>query len=511
MIFNSYSFILAFLPAFLLAFFVFRMAFKTVEPTLALIIAASALFYAFGKAASLTYLLTSIMVTYGIGLQVSRTQSAKWRRWLFVGGLVVSIGPLVFYKYSTAFEAILPAPAGGWVMPLAISFVGFQQIIFLVEMRGGKIPCPPILEYLSAILFFPKLIAGPLASVSGVAEQMRVRMIERDVMEDISFGLSYFSLGLFKKVAISDQLSPSTTPVFAAIESGHNLPFLDAWVGLVTFFVMLYFDFSGYSDMAIGISRMCGISLPFNFNSPLKATSLVDFWGRWHITLMKFLLGNIYNPLALWRTRTAVAAKRGDWRLFAEAAVFPAMVTMLVTGLWHGGGWNFVIFGFMHGIGLSVNQAWRIFRLPRLYPTIGWTFTFLFVLVSLILFRMPDPTSAWLFAKSLANVAEIRIPAQIASNLEVWLGVSVVSAPAGHLFSFFVGGAPAVIWTLSALIAALALPNTQQIMGDERLPMRFKHLRWSPDWVWAITMAMCMLAALVLLAANYKTFVYFGF
>ncbi len=189
---------------------------------------------------------------------------------------------------------------------------------------------------------------------------------------------------------------------------------------------------------------MCGITLPFNFNSPLKAVSVVDFWVRWHITLMKFLLGYVYNPLALWRTRIAMARRRGKWRMFAETAIFPALGTMLVSGIWHGGGWNFIIFGLLHGLALSVNQAWRQFKMPRLPLVVAWGLIFVFVLLTLILFRAPDPVAAWFYVQSLAGVFELRLPMPIARVLADWTGLAVVPAVSGNMFSFFLGGAKAV-------------------------------------------------------------------
>ncbi|MDP1604549.1 MAG: MBOAT family O-acyltransferase, partial [Legionella sp.] len=387
-----------------------------------------------------------------------------------IGGLAACILPLVFYKYPTSLAGILHLGLDGWIMPLAMSFVVFQQVIYLVETHARREPVLPFLDYLAAVLFFPKLISGPLASVTDVARQMRVRFVAPMQAEDFSIGLTYFCFGLFKKVVIADQLRPGVDAVFAGITDGHGVPFLDAWVGLVTFFVMLYFDFSGYSDMAIGIARMCGIVLPFNFNSPLKAVSLVDFWARWHMTLMKFLVAFIYNPIALWRTRATMAARRGKYRMFAETAILPAFATMLVSGVWHGGGWNFVIFGLAHGAVLSINQAWRQFKLPRMPMAVGWALTFLFVLVSLVLFRAPDPESAWLYLKSLAGFSDIMLPAQFARIASYWFGLPVIAAPSGGNFMYFVGGGPAVAMTVAALVAALVLPNSQQIIGGATAP-----------------------------------------
>jgi D-alanyl-lipoteichoic acid acyltransferase DltB (MBOAT superfamily) len=511
MSFNSYEFLFLFLPAFLVLFLALRPV-RNCDLTATLIVIASILFYALGDGASVGYLLLTLAVTYGIGWKISSSDAGRQRKSLLAAGLIVSISPLVFYKYPDAFTSALYLEADGWVMPLAMSFVVFQQVIFLVEMGLAKSRCPRFLDYLAAVLFFPKLISGPLASVVDVAGQMRERMPTRDLGQDFAIGITYFCMGLFKKVVISDRLRPGVDAVFAGLMAGgEGVPLLDAWAGLVTFFVMLYFDFSGYSDMAIGIARICGIVLPFNFNSPLKSVSLTDFWSRWHMTLMKFLVGFVYNPLALWRTRAAMAAKRNKGRLFIEAAVVPAILTMLVSGIWHGGGWNFVIFGLAHGIGLSVNQAWRQFNFPRLPLVLAWALTFLFVLLTLILFRAPDPTSAWWFVKSLVGATEIRLPAQIAEVIAGWLGVSIIGAHPGQNFVFFLGGAGAVATSFAALGFALVAPNSQQVMGEAKASGWHGRIRWSPRSGWAVATALLTIASVAMLSTEYQRFVYFGF
>lgn len=511
MSFNSYLFLFAFLPAFLLAFTLSRTHLKNSGLMLLLVIAASLVFYTFGSGASLVYLMLSLAVNYALGWRVAAAPPGPRRQTWFLCGLTATIVPLVFYKYKMIADWSLFPEIGRAAMPLAMSFLAFQQVIFLAEMRREKSRCLPILDYLASVLFFPKLISGPLASVQEVAKQMRVRFIERPLAEDMAMGFAYFSFGLFKKVVISDQMQPGVAAVFGGIEAGHGVPFLDAWVGLITFFVMLYFDFSGYSDMAVGLARMCGITLPFNFNSPLKAVSVVDFWARWHITLMKFLLGYIYNPLALWRTRAAMAARRGKWRMFAETAVFPAFATMLVSGVWHGGGWNFIIFGVAHGLALSINQAWRQFKMPHLPLIVAWGLTFGFVSLTLILFRAPDPTAAWLYLQSLLGVFEIRLPLPIARILTEWTSISVEPAVPGSMFSFFVGGAKAVGITLGALILALVLPNTQQVMGEAKMPAWAERWKWQPSPAWAVLTALGAAVSIFGVSANFSTFVYFGF
>lgn len=509
MIFSSYSFLFFFLPAFLVMFFVVRSV-GTPQAITVLVIAASLLFYALGDSASIPYLLTSIAGTYIIGYVISTTNSAGRRNALMVAGLAVAILPLVISKYFSPFAAAFNIRANDWVMPLAMSFLVFQQVIFLVEMARGNRICPVPLDYLAAILFFPKLISGPLTSVVDLAAHFQRGNCFRSSAQDIAVGTTYFCIGLFKKVMIADQLRPGVDAVFFGLGTADGMPFLDAWIGLLTFFIVLYFDFSGYSDMAIGLARICGITLPANFNSPLKATSLIEFWARWHMTLMKFLSGYVYNPIALWRMRAAMAASSGKARLFVETAVFPCFITMLVSGFWHGGGWNFIIFGLLHGAGLSVNQAWRQLKLPQLPRVVAWGVTFLFVLVSLVLFRTTDPAEALTFVHSLAGLSELRLPSQFA-QLVARVGLPAVAAPAGKDFAFFTSGMGGVLATLACLAWALILPNSQQVIGEAKGPAWTRRFRWTPNSGWAVTTALLAVVSVAMLSSEYQSFIYFGF
>lgn len=508
MIFSSYGFLFFFLPAFLFLYFAVRSA-GSPRAIALLVIFASLVFYECGDGSSIIYLLASITVTYCIGSAIAANFHANKHKALMVIGLTVAILPLVILKYFSPLAMVFDIRVKHLGMPLAMSFLVFQQVIFLIEMARRNSLCPDFLDYLAAILFFPKLISGPLTSVIDLAEQFRQCKYDRSFAHDFSVGATYFCMGLFKKVVIADQMAPGVDSVFAGLDSG-GVPFLDAWIGILSFFIMLYFDFSGYSDMAIGLARLCGFSLPANFNSPLKSTSLIDFWARWHMTLMKFLSGYVYNPIALWRTRSLMASPSSKGRLFLETAVFPSLVTMLVSGIWHGGGWNFIIFGLIHGVGLSVNHAWRQFKLPQLHFVIAWIVTFSFVLISLVLFRTSDPKAALTFAYSLAGLWEFRLPNQFAQFFSS-VGMSVIVAPAGQNFGFFIGGMGGVMTTFAGLVWALVLPNSQQIIGEAKIPTWAHRICWKPNSLWALATAMLAIVSVSMFSSEYQSFIYFGF
>ncbi|WP_337996577.1 MBOAT family O-acyltransferase [Oleispirillum naphthae] len=476
--FNSLAFLSQFLPLFLAAFWLAGRFGTGRTVATAVVLAASLVFFqAAGGWYSLGIGLASLSLTYLIGSRLCRSDGAGMRRVLFFAGLLSGLLPLIFFKYKFAFSQSLP---GFWAdigMPLALSFLVFQQVTFLFEMNRDGAVCPRPLDYFAAVLFFPKLVCGPLTSVCDVARQIGTSGGQRDARRDLWIGATYLSLGLFKKAVLSDPLRPAVDAVYSSLAAGATLPMAEAWTGLLLFFLMLYFDFSGYTDIAIGLARACGIVLPGNFKSPLKACSLADFWSRWHATLTKFLMGVIYNPLALWRTRASMRTRPGRLRMFFETAAFPAVVTMLVSGIWHGGGWSFIIFGLLHGLGLTVNQAWRQFKAPRLPAVAGWAATFVFVMVSLIFFRAADvPTAARMLA-SLAGVGAEGAPR--AASLPDWR----------------------ILWVAAAAAAiALGLPNSHQIMGEEKAaPGILGGLRWAPTLPWAAGALACAVCAVALL------------
>ncbi|HUD52550.1 MBOAT family O-acyltransferase, partial [Parvibaculum sp.] len=278
------------------------------------------------------------------------------------------------------------------VLPLAISFFTFQKIAYLVDAGRGHVEKHSFLEYCFFVMFFPQLIAGPIVHHHEIFSQTkRSRSFAFDRM-NIAIGLTIFFIGLFKKVVLADNLAPLASSVFADAGAGHDIVFLRAWEGMLAYTFQLYFDFSGYSDMAIGAARIFGIKLPLNFHSPYQATSIVDFWRRWHMTLSRFLRDYLYIALG--------GNRRGRARRYVNL-----FLTMAIGGLWHGAAWTFVFWGAMHGAMLILNHAWRAVWTKPLNTWwshgIARSITFLAVALAWVFFRAPSIDAAFAIYKGL--------------------------------------------------------------------------------------------------------------
>ena len=396
MLFNSFPFIAIFLP---LAWSAWHLAVRLDRLQLgkAALILASLVFYAAWDIRFLPVLLGSVIVNYAIGRRILAAPDGEetGRRWL-IGGIAFNLSVLGFFKYAGFLLSNLGAlfgislPFHSLPLPLAISFVTFQKIAFLVDCRRGLIKRSEPLDYLFFVSFFPQLIAGPIVHYRPFtcqADPDANRLLKSWPAQ--ATGLFLFAAGLFKKVVLADNLARYVAPVFALAR--HGLPGQgSAWQGMLAFTLQLYFDFSGYSDMALGLGLMFGIRLPFNFDSPYRSASLIEFWRRWHMTLSAFLRDYLYIPL-------------GGNRHGAISRYRNMLITMLLGGLWHGAGWTFLLWGGLHGLLLAVNHLWRSLvasqawlaglwaRVPKIVPR---GLTFLSVALAWVLFRAEDAASA---------------------------------------------------------------------------------------------------------------------
>jgi|SaaInlStandDraft_6_1057023.scaffolds.fasta_scaffold27026_2 alginate O-acetyltransferase complex protein AlgI len=331
MLFNSYIFIFLFLPIVLLGFHLIgKQGHHRVA--IAWLVGVSLFFYGWWNPAYLGLMLVSILFNYGVGVSLGRTPRKLSKKPVLIFGVVVNLALLGYFKYANFFVDSLNSITGTnivllqVILPLAISFFTFQQIAYLIDAWRGETKEYNFLHYCLFVTFFPQLIAGPIVHHKEMLPQFAKDVVYKLRSKHIAIGLTVFSIGLFKKVVLADGVSVYATPMFDAAEAGVLLTFFEAWGGALAYSFQLYFDFSGYSDMAIGLARMFGIRLPLNFNSPYKATSIIDFWRRWHITLSRFLRDYLYIPLGGSRCR-------GEPRRFINV-----MVTMVLGGLWHGAG-----------------------------------------------------------------------------------------------------------------------------------------------------------------------------
>jgi D-alanyl-lipoteichoic acid acyltransferase DltB (MBOAT superfamily) len=511
MLFNSYAFLLLFLPVVLLVFL--RLEQRHREAALTWLVLSSLFFYGWWKPAYLVLLLVSMAFNFTVGARLQRRPSG----WLLAAGVTGNLALLGYFKYAHFVVGTLNAVGGlDWtldaiVLPLAISFFTFQQIAWLVDAQRGQASETNPVHYALFVCFFPQLIAGPIVHHAEMMPQFGMGRDADRRRRDLEIGLTIFCLGFLKKVVLADTASLHANPVFDAAARGETLSFFEAWGGALAYTFQLYFDFSGYSDMAIGLGRLFGIRLPVNFFSPYRATSVIDFWRRWHITLSRFLRDYLYVPLG--------GNRRGSARTLANL-----MVTMLLGGLWHGAAWTFVLWGGLHGVFLVVNRLWRSLReavgLNRSFGVPGrWlatAVTFVSVVFAWVLFRAESFPAAERMVQGMLGMNGVILARELESALG---GVAAPLVGAGVQFESAVYLYTVQQWSWLALLAfiSFALPNVQQIMArvqgglmPEGLPLAPGRIEWRPRAAWALVIGLGM--AWALLALNrVDEFLYFQF
>ncbi len=378
MLFNSYLYILAFLPLTLAVFFFVSARGAGWKPQVVLV-GASLFFYAYWDVVFLPVLLASIGLNFFCSRVIWLAPTASMRRNALIAGITTNLFLLGYFKYVDFaiqnINSLFGTSFGpsGIQLPLGISFFTFTQIAFLVDTYRRLASRPSLVNYALFVSYFPHLLAGPILHHREMMPQFEDPKNWSLSYENFARGLFLFSLGLAKKVLIADNLSPIVSEGY---DSAHQWQAIDAWLISLAYTLQLYFDFSGYTDMAIGASLMFNIRLPINFNSPYKAFSIQDFWRRWHMTLSRFLREYLYIPL-------------GGSRWGEARTVTSILVTFLLGGLWHGAGWTFVVWGALHGLALCCQRLWAMLgmRLPRWN---AWVLTFLFVNLTWVYFRAPS-------------------------------------------------------------------------------------------------------------------------
>ena len=379
MMFHSIAFILGFMPVCIGGFFAAGRLAGGAWP-LRWLIAANLVFYAWWDPAQTPILIASVAGNYAIGCKLGR--GGATRPWL-TAGVLANLLLLGWFKYANFFLHIVLPDAGAVTvaLPLGISFFTFQQIMFLVDSARAGTPPPAFGHYAAFVTFFPHLIAGPIVRPGEIIPQLSVPVIARPNSANLTEGLHIFLLGLAKKLVLADMFAGFADVGFNAASHGAALSFFEAWYATLSFGLQIYFDFSGYSDMATGLARMLNVRFPLNFDSPYRARDIADFWRRWHITLGAFLRDYLYIPLG--------GNRKGTMRRYINL-----MITMLLGGLWHGAGWTFVAWGALHGIYLTINNIWRdatAGTLPgRIVKPAGGAITFIAVVTAWVVFRSTD-------------------------------------------------------------------------------------------------------------------------
>ncbi len=459
MLFNSYVFLFVFLPVTWILFR-FACAKKILDVALALLMISSLVFYSYWNPPFVFLILFSILFNYSWGRLIEKSSKCvrAHNLWLY-SGVAVNLIFIAYFKYANFMMSNLAWLFGQeWTtrdifLPLGISFFTFQQIAYLIDCSKGLAKEHAFTHYALFVTFFPQLIAGPIVRYEEIMPQFsRLRTFAMNY-RNIAMGLTLLSLGLFKKLIIADTFSPW---VAAAFDTNSHLTLFEAWGGALSYTFQIYFDFSGYSDMALGLGRFFNIELPINFNSPYKALSISDFWRRWHITLSSFLRDYLYIPLG--------GNRKGKFRRNINL-----MITMLLGGLWHGASWNFVVWGGLNGAFLLVNHAYKkllsTLRItpPRILFPIYWLLTFSSVVFARVFFRAASFSRSWEIISGMVGENGALLPSRWApfSWMRSFLtsfGVEIVNPPVWTL----TGGKKQVLLLAVCTLSVVLLPNSYE-------------------------------------------------
>jgi alginate O-acetyltransferase complex protein AlgI len=504
-LFNSHAFLFFFFPSVLALYFLAsRFGLRT---QLSVLLAASLFFYAWWDVRFIVLLVPSILGNYVIGQALTAAVERERRsraNLLLTSGVTLNLAVLGVFKYAHFIVDNLNSVSetnftlGLIILPLGISFFTFEQIGFLIDLRRGSKYESGLLRYALFVSFFPRLVAGPILRYNEIVPQMTTRRESRTPAHDFAVGLTIFFIGLVKKSVLADGIAPYASLVFVAAGSGASVDTFVAWGGALAYTLQLYFDFSGYSDMAIGAARCFGIRFPMNFFSPYKATSIIEFWRRWHITLSRFLRDYLYFSLG--------GNRRGAIRRYANL-----LVTMLLGGLWHGASWTFIFWGGLHGCYLMINHAWLAasersplltrFRGSRAGAICGTSLTFLAVVVAWVFFRAPSFAAAITLLSGMIGQHGTTIPVGLSFVLQpihgllAWIGITFAEGSGSQLVKTY-------LWVVVLFGFALVLPSTQEFLARYApvLEMDAAHaqpskagsirkspwLQWSPSPGWAI-------------------------
>lgn len=515
MLFNSYEFLFFFLPA-TIAVFLTLSGYRYFKAAAAWLALASIFFYGYWSPRYVILLMASIALNFAAGHAISRYRRGfrpELAQRILVAALAANLGALGYFKYANFFVNSINSAANTnidlaqIVLPIGISFFTFTQIAFLIDTFRGKVSESRFVPYVLFVTFFPHLIAGPVLHHAEMMPQFARDETYRFRLGNFLVGVAFFSIGLFKKVILADGIQPFVGPVFEA-DPSFALTAIEAWGGVLAYTLQLYFDFSGYSDMAIGLSKMINVDLPLNFNSPYKAVNISDFWRRWHMTLSRFLRDYLYISLG--------GNRKGPFRRYVNL-----LTTMVLGGLWHGAGWTFVIWGALHGLYLVINQLWQMARerllghdLSRSTPVarlLSGLITFICVVIAWVFFRATSLESALSVLRGMFGFNGLVLPIEWQATL-----VPAV-APGGTGISFApleaFGGMRQLTWIALLLGIAWTCPNSQTLihrLRGSRLALRFGHENWAWMSLGGLAVVIFLLAA-INASHGSSEFIYFNF
>ena len=489
MLFNSFEFILAFLPITFFIYFYLNSK-RLTEASKAFLVLSSLFFYSWWNIAYLPIILVSMLFNYVVGVSLSKDNehTKVSKKTLLTFGIVANVSLLGYFKYADFLIENVNLATDGHIpllhlaLPLAISFFTFQQIAYLVDSYRGETKEYDFLNYANFVTFFPQLIAGPIVHHAEMMPQFAKTKNKVKNYRNIAVGLFIFSIGLFKKVVIADAFAVWATNGFDVAE---KLNFIEAWVTSLSYTFQLYFDFSGYTDMAIGAALLFNIKLPINFNSPYKATSIQDFWRRWHITLSRFLRDYVYIPLG--------GNRKGNFRTYSNL-----MGTFIIGGIWHGAGWTFVFWGFLHGMALVIQRAWNQLG-SKMNTVLAWFITFNFVNVAWVFFRAKEWDDAIKVLSGMFTY-DLVLPSSMQYKLS---SLTQYGITFGDWLGGVKGNQYTPIWIAFAFMLILLFKNSTERIGISSAVPTYK--------MSVFTALLVVLAIMSMIETPYTEFLYFNF
>lgn len=482
--FASYSFIFLFMPVVVTAYFLLNRISFTMGKLL--LICASIFFFSYGRKEMFLYLCLSIGINYFFVLVGGKCVKQRFKRFFFALPIIVNIGLLCYFKYTSFLVSNINLlfkstfSIGELILPLSISFYTFQQIAYVVAVFRGELKNINILDYLAFILFFPKLLMGPLMDPVDFIKQINDDTRKKIRIEHMACGLKLFSFGLFKKVLIADTFSRAVSQIFSDLDVATAADCLL----LVLFYTFeIYFDFSGYCDMATGVSQMFNIELPINFDSPYKALSIRDFWKRWHISLTSFFTKYVYIPL-------------GGNRKGVILTYLNVMIVFVLSGFWHGANWTFVLWGILHGFFSCIDRAFDKME-KRVFQPVRWTLTFFLVSILWLLFRSDSIVQWKEILKKILFMQNTTVSDTVINSFE--LSESKFLFDILHLNGFVanIRGLSMILFIIFAFIICLVPENSIRSKNRCNIP---SVVLSSIAFVWGV---LCL--------GTEVTFVYYGF
>lgn len=513
MLFNSYLFLFVYLPIALIGSYFLIYYFKSgVTPWLLIF---SLIFYGWWNPNYLILLIASIVFNYLISKLLIKNERLFYKKTFLILGIVCNLGALFYFKYMNFFIQNFNTVAHthfnylNIILPLGISFFTFTQIAYLVDTYQGKVKEFNFINYSLFVTYFPHLIAGPIIHHSDVMPQFKkiVAIKQFPFMRYFIIGLSIFIIGLFKKVCLADTIAPKVNYIFDLPGKGYDLSFVDAWIGAIGYTLQLYFDFSGYSEMAIGLSYMIGIKLPVNFNSPYKAINIIDFWRRWHMSLSRFFRDYLYIPLG--------GNRHGSFHKYMNL-----FIVMVVVGFWHGAGWTFILWGIYHGTLLILNHGWYAVKIYishfykikinsqitlTIFRYFSIAITFVLVVFGWVLFRSNDFETAQNFYKGMLHFHTY------------YYGTSGLLFLLNYIFFG--------LFLLLGLLICFILPSTIQIMkktnaildnsnkdiSNSSSGLIANKLIWTPHIWYGFSLGILAYFSITTISQTSSTFLYFNF